>query len=256
MGRPEIAEGKGLWGGRLITFESLPSTNQWALNNIGSCLNGDVVRAIVQTTGRGRFERKWLAPANRCLTISVVIMSDVHADHVISTITQTAALAIRSTLEKYSINSLVKWPNDVLVKGKKIAGILAEGEQQSGAVILGIGLNVNLTEEDLAEVDLLQPATSMAMEKGRNFDIDQVCPELLSELEKTIDVAAQEGTSFLVETWKRYDSLMRKRIEVQTHQGAVSGKYTGLDESGRLRLIDDLGHEHFFWSGDVTVGNG
>ena len=250
--QPKIVENAGLWGGRLLIFDSLPSTNQWALDNIGRCRNGDVIRAITQIAGRGRFQREWLSPVNRCLTISVVIMPDVHEDHVISTITQTAALAIRSALEKYSINALVKWPNDVLVNGRKIAGILAETEPASGAVILGIGLNINLTAEDLAGVNLMQPATSMAMEKERLFDIEDVCVGLLLKLQETID-AARECATFLVDTWQHYDCLAEKRIQVETGQDIICGRYAGLDENGRLRLIDDSGMEHLFWSGDVSL---
>ena len=299
--QPKIVENAGLWGGRLLIFDSLPSTNQWALDNIGRCRNGDVIRAITQIAGRGRFQREWLSPVNRCLTISVVIKTETmearrtsasadpprggkdsppylyHGGRALSpkapspakpdrtrrasptkdgarssTITQTAALAIRSALEKYSINALVKWPNDVLVNGRKIAGILAETEPASGAVILGIGLNINLTAEDLAGVNLMQPATSMAMEKERLFDIEDVCVGLLLKLQETID-AARECATFLVDTWQHYDCLAEKRIQVETGQDIICGRYAGLDENGRLRLIDDSGMEHLFWSGDVSL---
>lgn len=253
MEQPEIVENAGLWDGRLLTFESLPSTNQWALDNIGSCLHGDVIWAARQTAGRGRFLRKWLSPANRCLTVSVVIQPESPDDFMVKTIAQTGALAVRSTLEKYSIKAMVKWPNDVLVNGRKIAGILAESESQAGALILGIGLNVNLVPGDLSCAPLMQPATSMAIEKKRTFDMGDMCARLLSELETMIGLVARERESFLINTWQKHDFLMEKRVEVRTHEGTVSGKYAGLDKNGRLRLIDDAGQERLFWTGDVSI---
>jgi len=249
----EQFKNKGMRGGRLLRFNSLPSTNQWALENIHSCRHGDVVWAVRQTAGRGRFQRKWFTPKNTCLTISIIVKPQEPEDYNTSFMGQTAALAVRSTLEKLAIEALLKWPNDVLAGDRKIAGILAERDPRTKALVLGIGLNVNLKSEDLSGVSLLQPVTSMAMERKRTFRPERICAQLLAELEVMLDLVARDGPGSLLDIWSRYDFLKGKPIEIRTHDGSAAGKYDGLDKDGRLRLIDDAGMKHIFWSGDVSL---
>ena len=248
----QIIEDEGLWDGRLVVFESLPSTNQWAMQNLDSCRHGDIVCATRQTAGKGRFSRSWMAPDDRGLTLSVVLMPG-EGQEVTPAVGQTAALAIRAILEAFGIDAVVKWPNDVLVGSRKIAGILMEGDSATGTVLLGIGLNVNVTEGDFETIELIQPATSMAIEKGQEFDISEVRRRLLAELKLALDAAEAEGPRAIMDNWKEYDCLMGKRIEVQTATNMISGIYTDLDEEGKLCLVDDTGKEHTLWSGDVKA---
>ena len=249
----EEFENKGIWGGSLLRFNSLPSTNRWALENIASCGHGDVVWAVRQTAGRGRFQRKWFTPEDTCLTVSIIMKPQEPGDYVTSLMGQTAALAVRSTLEKFAVEALLKWPNDVLAGDRKIAGILAERDPPTKALVLGIGLNVNLKSKDLSGASLMQPVTSMAMERKRTFRPARVCAQLLTELEMMLDLVARKGPGSLLDIWRRYDFLKEKRIEIRTHDGSAAGKYDGLDKDGRLRLIDDADMEHIFWSGDVSL---
>jgi len=246
--------GLGLWGARLCIFETLPSTNTWAMANIVSCGHGDVVRAARQTAGRGRFEREWIAPEDNCLTISVVL-DPAHLNTApCHGIGLAAAIAARSALERHSIAALLKWPNDVIAGSGKICGILAERDAASGIIVLGIGLNVNLTPNDLAGKELLQPATSMAIEAGSRFSVDDISAYLLRELEDSLDNLAREGMPFVTRTWPRHDFLAGKHIEIRQQNNIIRGEYLGLAEDGNLRLLDDAGTEHHYLSGDVSIG--
>lgn len=251
-----IIDGHGLWRARLLVFDALPSTNQWALDNADACLNGDVVWARRQTSGRGRFNRKWFAPEDRCLTLSFVLKPETtrFENAVIPLIGQLGALAVRSTLETFAIPAKVKWPNDVMVNDKKIAGILSERDSGTGgAVVMGIGLNVNAAGDDLDINHLMQPATSMAIETKRAFEIEEVRDAVIAQVELKADVAEREGGSFIVREWKANDAFYGRNVEVRTCQDTVMGAYMSVDETGRLRLIDATGRERVFLSGDVSL---
>jgi BirA family biotin operon repressor/biotin-[acetyl-CoA-carboxylase] ligase len=223
------------------------------LEHVDSCGHGDVVRACRQTAGRGRFQRPWVAPGDRCLTFSVLFRGGSEDDWLHPVIGQAAALAVRAALEPYSLPALLKWPNDVLVRAKKIAGILAEKTPDGRGVVLGIGLNVNLTEADLAAIELLQPATSVRIETGQAVNLEGVFAALLEALQTTLDLARRNGMSYLRKSWQPYDALSGRTISVHTVDATISGLYTGMDAEGRLCLKDDAGRDHVFGAGDVSV---
>jgi BirA family biotin operon repressor/biotin-[acetyl-CoA-carboxylase] ligase len=242
-----IIDGAGLWEGRLFKFAELPSTNRWALDYIEMLRNGDVVWCNRQTAGRGRLNRTWMSPDDRGLTLSVVII-DFDRD-MIPLLGQMAALAIRNVLKKYNIEASLKWPNDVLVDGKKISGILAEFDSDRNAVVLGIGLNVNLDEKDVGHYN--PPVTSMRLERRMPLGIDDVRKHLLEEMEEIIDHAVRSGSAFIINTWLEHDWLKDASVDIRSHKDAVRGKYNGLDEKGRICIIDERGSEAVFWAGDV-----
>jgi len=223
------------------------------MEHTGACEHGDVIRAIRQTAGRGRFRRQWISPEDSSLTLSVILKQEILEEHVIPIIGQVAALAVAATLEKHNLKALLKWPNDVLVDGKKVAGILAEADTGTGKLVLGIGLNVNLTPADLSRVRTRQPATSMSIEANRGFDLDTVCLRLLSNLGRSINDATRDGASGPARAWECHDFLKGKVIEVRTGSAVLRGKYLGMDGKGRLRLKVSTGKEHRFWTGDVSL---
>jgi len=247
-----IVPGKGLENGRLFEFDTLPSTNLWAMENIRSLAHGDVVQAVKQTSGRGRFDRNWIAPRNRSLTLSVILDPNPPRDVLISTVSQVTALAVAAAIEQFGIPAMVKWPNDVMAGGRKISGILAERDTGTGLLVIGTGINVNMTADDFAGASLLQPATSMKIETHRDYDTGQVMKVFLVELEKAIGPATAKS-DFPIQQWDSKDFLKGKMIEIQGADTLVSGRYSGVDESGRLRLTGKSGKTQLFWSGDVSV---
>ena len=228
----------------MLLFDSLSSTNRWAMANLASCNHGDVVCAARQTEGVGRFSREWLVPEDRGLALSVVL-KQVEAVNV----GQVAALAIRECLNAFGIVAKLKWPNDVLVGGRKIAGILAERDSDTGALVLGIGLNVNITLADLSAVQLDKIATSMLLEKDASFEMGTVRAKIISSLESAM--AVPMGSASFVERWAEYDCLAGSTVTVNNSNRVISGQYLGIDAEGRLRLKEETGEELALWSGDV-----
>ena len=242
----------GLWHADLFIFNSLPSTNAWALANINSLRHGDVVSAINQTAGRGRFNRAWAAPEGSNLNLSLVI------NHTSSTIPITmllpaTAIAIRDALKKFKIEAALKWPNDVMVSGKKIAGILAEVEPVTNNLIIGLGINVNINSETIASMDFPQPPTSMAVERNHIFDINNVCSHVLSTMEKTMDTLYKNGVLYISQRWQENDYLKGQNLSIKTENNIITGIYLGMKSNGQLEIADQTGTKHLFWSGDITL---
>lgn len=247
--KPEIIDGAGLWGARTLVFESLESTNRWALDHLSELQHGDVVRAVRQTAGRGRHEREWLAPDDRGLAISVVL-KDLPANVPATAFNQAPALAVRSVLTPHGLTCAVKWPNDVFVRDYKICGILAESST-GGEVVVGIGLNVNLTDTDFAGVVLNQPATSMSLELGGVFDIARICAELVGQLQRQFDRLLADGMQPMLDAWATCDWLAGFQVRIATDDGFREGRYEGLTHDGRLILVDGEGKAEHILSGDV-----
>lgn len=254
MSNPQkILDNQEIYGGRILLFQSLSSTNGWAMENIKYLQHRDVVWAVCQTEGKGRFDRKWISPNDSNLTVSVIIKYRKASELFTSTITQVAAILIAETLRKISLPAMVKWPNDVLVNGKKIAGILAERDQETGTIILGIGLNVNMTAEDLENHKLMQPATSIKVETGEDHVVGEVLKTLLMHLDKWLGFTSIDRYTFPTEEWDKIDFLKDKTITVFSGEKQTNGYYGGMDKAGRLIVTDQAGERYEFWSGDVSV---
>ncbi len=242
--------GAGLWSGRLLEFESLPSTNTWALQHAVDLRHGDVVWAQVQPAGRGRLDRSWLASAGRSLTISCVLKDPVFTP-LGPNLGQIAACAVTETLAGFGLRALLKWPNDVMVHDAKIAGLLVELAETPSALVLGIGLNVNDDTAFFRSAALDRPATSMEAAAGRAFAIADVLARLLGSLQPWLERVVAEGLAPVRAAWADADWLEGYDIEAHTAAGVVAGRYAGMDALGRL-VVAGTGGETALWSGDVA----
>jgi BirA family biotin operon repressor/biotin-[acetyl-CoA-carboxylase] ligase len=247
----EIIENEGLWKGRLILFKRLKSTNTWAMENLNSCRHGDVICTVYQTKGRGRLSRSWVTPKGKCLTLSIVL-NEFRADQMKPILGQVMALTVARLLENEKIPVRLKWPNDILVNGRKIAGILSESDFDNHMVILGVGINVNLDPNEVSSLPFERPITSMMMETGLPFDLEEIRKRFTEEAESILDTFALKGSDFVTKTWGIYDWLTGSRIEIRNIDGTVQGEYLGLDQQGRIRIRIPSGAELVFWSGDVN----
>ena len=240
--------------------DRLGSTNAYLkerITSIGSLRNGTVVAARDQTAGRGRQDRTWLSTPGTNLCFSLFIESDAPPASV-SSLTMAAALAVTEMLNGLRIPAAPKWPNDVLVGKRKICGILSErvetpsgmavAKRQSG-IIIGIGLNVNMSTEEAAAID--RPATSMLIESGRAHEVNQTLETLLPHLSYWIGRWNEGGFASLRETWTQKAGPMGKALSVHDGDNRKSGTLAGFGEHGELLLQTDRGIETI-WSGDVS----
>jgi BirA family biotin operon repressor/biotin-[acetyl-CoA-carboxylase] ligase len=205
---------------------------------------GAVAVADHQEAGRGRLGRAWLAPAGSSLLLSVLLRPA--APHPLPQLSLVAGLAIARTIEAESdLKAQIKWPNDVLVDDRKLAGALAEG--RGASVVLGIGLNVNQTPEELPD-GALGPAASLRSLDGRARDRTLTLVELLLQIERAYDAWQQAGLHTLHGELADRDWLLGRSLEA----GGVAGTGAGIAADGSL-LVDTGGTVRRVASGEVTI---
>jgi BirA family transcriptional regulator, biotin operon repressor / biotin---[acetyl-CoA-carboxylase] ligase len=200
-----------------VHYRVTDSTNERAKElAVAGALGGTVVTADEQTAGRGRQGRMWTAPARSALLLSLVLR-DLDERHALLPL--AAAVAV---CESLPVDASIKWPNDVWVDGRKLAGILLEGRPQEGWAVLGVGLNVT-TESFPA--DIADTATSLAL-AGVSATPESVLTELLPALSRWLDAPDEEVLS----AWRSRDALKGERVRWSDGEGIAAG----IDDSGAL----------------------
>lgn len=216
---------------------------------------GTVIFAESQTRGRGRLGRGWVSPAGRGLWFSVLLRPTLRPQAA-TRLTVAAAVglsrAIRRTLP---VRPEIKWPNDLMLHGRKLAGVLTElsGELDSiRHASLGIGVNANLLEEDFPP-EIRGLATSLRMVLGRPVDRPHLAAAILQELDGAYASALGDGFGKLAEEWSDQCSTLGRLVTVHAGQRRIAGRAEALDEEGALLLRTDSGHLERIVGGDVTV---
>lgn len=243
--------------GRMVRgYESAGSTNQIALQWAAEgALEGSLVTAEHQTAGRGRRGRTWNAPHGQNLLFSLVLRPDL-APEERSILSIVAAVAVGETIDEITapLQTRVKWPNDVLLEGRKVGGILLEASfsgASGGAIVLGIGLNVNQMNFD---AKLTARATSLCLEVGRPLSRATLLARLLGRLESRYDALFAGGRSALLAAYEERLTERGSAITLYRHKSAppVEGTVLGINSEGALRLRLPEG-ERVFHAGDVTT---
>lgn len=177
---------RGRFGRDYLYEEVLPSTQRLLRD---STAEGTIAVAEEQTEGRGRLGRSWHAPARTSVLVSVLLLPKVEAARLPELSLVAGGAVAEAIAEVAGIEPVIEFPNDVLVGGRKVAGILAESSE--GRVVLGIGVNVNQTEDELPEDARTEP-TSLRLELGAPVDRAQLLAEILARLEKAYDAWATD----------------------------------------------------------------
>ncbi|MBF5059380.1 biotin--[acetyl-CoA-carboxylase] ligase [Candidatus Neptunochlamydia vexilliferae] len=235
-----------------IHLESIDSTNTYAKNNYQNFdpKGWTRITATEQTGGRGRFNREWVSPKGESIYLTYYFtMEKEKAD--LGNLTQVLSLSIVKLLQKEGLKGEIKWPNDVLIGGKKIAGILAEtiDLQEKWGVILGMGINVNVKKETLDPID--QPATSFLVETGKSYDMSSLIAMLEMLFLTDYDLYLEKGFAHF---YKEYDALLtHKGKEITLHQNgtSISGTLHSLSPDGRINILLPSGEVETFHSGEI-----
>ena len=237
-------------------YDEIESTNVEARAlALGGAPEGTVVVAERQSAGRGRLGRRWTSPAGKGLLFSVVLrpnlaMSDAHM------LTLVTAVAAAEAIEAQTrIPVSIKWPNDLFIGDKKVGGILMEvaGEQDEvDWVVVGIGINVN-TEFVELPVALRRTATSLQMVGEQPVDRSTLLAALLLSLETQYARAVASGFENIISSFRQRDYLLKKSVSVETREGPVVGRASGIDERGALLVELPERRIRRFHSGDVTL---
>jgi BirA family biotin operon repressor/biotin-[acetyl-CoA-carboxylase] ligase len=232
-------------GAPRLHLRTVDSTNvrAQALASAGAP-HGTLVTAEAQTAGHGRQGRRWVTPAGRALACSIVLRDPPRL------LPMLAALAVADVAEQFdraSRTAAIKWPNDVLLEGRKVAGILAEGRPQEGWVVLGIGINVAIDEAALPP-ELRELATSL---DARPVEVERALALLLARLDHWLATA----TDAAMDAYRARDALAGR--EIVWNGGA--GTAVGIADDGRLRVRPrdaSTDEELLLDAGEVHLGHG
>lgn len=249
-------------GCQLHYFESVDSTNtvahQLACGGAADgAADGTVVIAETQTKGRGRLGRTWVSPPYRNLYLSVILRPGLPVSDA-PPIGLVAGLAVAETVREWTPQVAIKWPNDVLVAGRKVAGILLEMEAQDDRVrfvILGVGVNLNSAVDDFPP-DLRGKAIGLCTAVGTPVDRGGFAARLLSRLEARYEVFLREGFAAIQPLWEGLSCLTGRHVHIGGGGERHAGVVTGIGADGTLRLRDTAGQEIRVVAGDVTVVDG
>ncbi|MFC1751822.1 biotin--[acetyl-CoA-carboxylase] ligase [Thermoproteota archaeon] len=226
----------------IIKFSTIDSTNSYAKNHIYELKDRDVITADSQEKGRGRFSRTWISrnPDNLYCTI-VLKPSEIPRDYPIATVSHYLAYVIADYIDRYllvsRITTTIKWPNDVRIKGKKIAGILPESVIQGDVlkgIVLGFGINLNMSLHELDAID--QPATSLNHWIGSDIDKNEFFNGLLDEFFKNYEEFVNKGFEIIRKLYTIKADFLGQVISIKTVDSIVQGCASEIDSNGNLIL--------------------
>ncbi|MCM2674359.1 biotin--[acetyl-CoA-carboxylase] ligase [Alkalicoccobacillus plakortidis] len=241
-------------GHTVAYYASVPTTQAIAhdLAEAGS-EEGHLVVADEQTGGRGRFGRNWSSAPGTSISMSLLLRPKL-APQQVPQLTLVAAVAVTRAIEKVTqLKADIKWPNDILINGKKIVGILTEMQSEPGlakVVILGIGINANQSESELNH-DNRNRSTSLAIEAGTSINRAKLLAAVLEEFEWLYDTYVEKGFAEIKLLWEARSISIGKQLKAQTINGTITGLSTGISAEGALLLEDDQGIIHTVYSADI-----
>ncbi len=234
---------------RVEHFEEIDSTNTYLRQRVleGSA-EGLVALADFQTAGRGRLDRAWISPPRSSLLCSIVLRPALSVND-LQLVVAAIALSTRQALERLSgLRASLKWPNDLIVSGRKLGGLLAEivVTPQGFAVVVGLGLNLTFEGPDGVG------ATSVRAESGVTLEPRALLDILLEELEvRREQLDSEDGRKVLREEYERALATIGHDVRVEQHDGVSTGRARGIDDAGRL-LVEIDGELRVFGVGDVV----
>lgn len=243
-------------GSNVVHLYETGSTNDYAKSIAHEAQDGTLVVADCQVSGKGRLGRSWNSPHGIGIFMSLILKDGLKADKA-PMITIVAAMAVMKALDRQCDNSTdvsIKWPNDIVINGKKVCGILTEMKtvgDSSQYVVVGIGINVN--NESFAD-DISRVATSMYIEEGKRFDRSDIVCDVMEEFEKYYGMFLEnENLSSIKEEYNSRLVNMNNEVEIIRQDGNYRAQSLGMDEDGGLIVRRQDGSLETVVSGEVSV---
>jgi BirA family biotin operon repressor/biotin-[acetyl-CoA-carboxylase] ligase len=249
-----------LLGKEMYLYRQVSSTNNVArLMALSGAPEGTLVISNYQTggKGRGRMNRQWYCPSGKGLLMSMVLRPAINVQFV-PQLTLLCAVVVAETIKKVTgCAAGIKWPNDILIGGKKVCGILAESSFANGSpdfVIIGLGINVNLDRLDLPQ-DRLETSTSLRLELGQRVLRLNVLKQLICTWDKHYQGFIQGGPSYLRDHWIENNIILGRHVTINKEKGSVSGQAVDISENGGLMVRFADGSIEEFLAEDVSIGS-
>jgi BirA family transcriptional regulator, biotin operon repressor / biotin---[acetyl-CoA-carboxylase] ligase len=246
-------------GSHVYVFSDVASTNA-VLRDLADAgaHEGTVVLSESQRSGRGRADVPWFSPAGVNLYMSVLLRPDIAAAAV-PIFSFLASLALTESIWALGVPAGVKWPNDIVIAGRKVAGARLDvgitGDRVA-YVVLGIGINVNVLHPELEEglgAAAAADATSLREALGRPIDRNAFAASVLNHLEKWLGLYRSAGPVAIVGAWRKRDVLAGCRVMVETGEQSFTGRVAGIDPNGYLMVDDDDGARHTLASAALRI---
>jgi BirA family biotin operon repressor/biotin-[acetyl-CoA-carboxylase] ligase len=223
-----------LIGKNIQYLKETESTNMIARGIAPSVEEGTVVIAELQTGGRGRLGRKWISPEGG-IWLSIIIKPKIQLMYA-SRITLLAGVAVAKIIRSYGLAARIKWPNDVLIDGKKICGILTEMEAEMDMIeycVVGIGIDANVDTEAFPE-DYRESSTSLKKELGHEIVRVKFVQELLLEFDELYQKFLKDRFSSILEEWRNMSDTIGEWVKITTQSRTLYGEAIGIDSEGAL----------------------
>ncbi len=239
----------------LVIFAEVDSTNQYLLNRITIENSGPLIcLAEAQSAGRGRRGRTWVATPYRNIMLSLAWRFEA-GPTVSSGLSLAAGVAVVRALNEYGVTGLgLKWPNDVVWRECKLAGVLTDvrGEASGPSlVVLGVGVNGYISAEDAAQID--QPWVDLQRIHGEACDRNRLAGLLLKHLFRMFRVFERQGLEAFRQDWESLHVFSGKRVRLRRESEEIAGVARGIDKHGALLVEDPLGNLRAFYSGEISV---
>ena len=248
---------KTKWLGHSIYYkEKVDSSNNVAkkLANEG-CADGLLVVAEEQGAGKGRLSRGWISPYAKGIWFSIVLKPPFLPQEA-SKCTLLAAVAVVKAINKIKgVQAAIKWPNDILLLGKKLVGILTEMNAEFGHinyVVIGIGINTNAVPDDYPE-EVRPLAVSVADAAAEPFTRVELLADILLNMEQLYETAVKEGFKPVLEEWRKYSCTLGQQVKVIAPDSTYCGTALDIDEEGLLMVRRDDGSVEKVVAGDVSI---
>jgi|SRR5690554_633664 len=239
-------------GRNFIYSEEVDSTNSTLLNKSFGNINGTTLLAEKQTKGRGRKDRQWYSARGQNLTFSILLTDKKYFNKNFNLINFAAALAVAMSIENlYQLKIELKWPNDVLIGGKKVAGVLIESSSKGDKlerVVIGIGFNVNQTS---FQGNFNLPPSSLKIEVGQSIEREMLLAEFLNVFEEILENVV-DNPAWILREWKERCRMLGEKISITEDDKVKYGIFDDIDDDGFLILKTEKGLEKIYY-GDVSL---
>jgi len=231
-------------------FDYLASTMDLAMQlGIQAAPNGTLVLAESQTKGRGRLGRSWFSPKYKGIYLSLILRPKI-SPSASPILTLLSAVSICEAIKNIvGLDAQIKWPNDVFICNKKIAGILTEMNAEVDKVnfvVIGIGLNVNNDKKSL-----VAQATSLKEQAGQSLSRVLLLQELLRKIENNYFLLEEKGAQAIIDKWRNFSLTLGRRVKVYCQDKHIEGQAVDVDQDGALLIRKDSGLMQKVFSGDV-----
>ena len=245
-----------IFGQQIHYLDSIDSTQKVAKQLASQdAVEGTLVIADEQTGGRGRLARKWYSPKYAGVWMSLIVKPNIPLMQAPQLTLLTAVAVAQGIEETTGITPFIKWPNDILMDGKKVTGILTEMQAEADrihSIIIGIGINVNQTETDFPE-ELQQIASSLSIQTGEVLSREKVICSILKKMENLYFQYCSEGFAPIKTLWESYAISVGKVITATTPQKKITGIALGITDEGVLLMKDEAGEIHSIYSADIEL---